>query len=83
MDVGEQAPHGKGESTVVDTTVRNVQRIKPSRIAFANPAWETLVQNLAKAAKAGLGGGLPGRPRRASQPADLRLERTLLEAPRQ
>ena len=52
---GEQAPHGRGEATVVDTSVRDAQRIQSAQIAFGNPEWGPLVERLAQAAKKGLG----------------------------
>jgi hypothetical protein len=35
----EQAPYGKGTETLVDTRVRRVWRLPPSRFALTNPAW--------------------------------------------
>jgi predicted 2-oxoglutarate/Fe(II)-dependent dioxygenase YbiX len=35
----EQAPYGKGTQTLVDTRVRRVWRLAPSRFALTNPAW--------------------------------------------
>ena len=34
-----QAPYGKGTETLVDTRVRRVWRLAPSRFALTNPAW--------------------------------------------
>eukprot|EP00959_Pyramimonas_sp_CCMP1952_P403982 8465079-Pyramimonas_sp.AAC.1 len=53
--MGEQAPHGRGEATVVDKSVRNAQRICPPHLAFDNPAWAQLVNKLAQGAKKELG----------------------------
>src|SRR5262245_25023064 len=36
----QQAPYGKGEETVVDTTVRRVWRLKPEHFALTNPDWD-------------------------------------------
>src|SRR3954447_26496841 len=35
----EQAPYGKGEQTLVDTSVRRVWRLKPEHFALTNPDW--------------------------------------------
>ncbi|MGH7418466.1 MAG: 2OG-Fe(II) oxygenase, partial [Candidatus Rokuibacteriota bacterium] len=35
----EQAPYGKGAQTLVDTRVRRVWRLAPSRFALTNPGW--------------------------------------------
>jgi hypothetical protein len=40
----EQAPYGKGEKTVVDTSVRKVWRLKPERFALTNPDWKQFLQ---------------------------------------
>src|SRR4051812_23580739 len=34
-----QAPYGKGEKTLVDTSVRRVWRMEPDRFALTNPDW--------------------------------------------
>ena len=39
----ERAPYGKGEQTLVDTSVRRVWRLAPGRFALTNPAWERLI----------------------------------------
>src|SRR5262249_46781845 len=36
----EQAPDGKGEETIVDTSVRKVWRLKPEHFSLTNPDWE-------------------------------------------
>lgn len=41
-----QAPFGKGEDTVVDTKVRDTWEIDPSCIKFANPKWETFIDQI-------------------------------------
>ncbi|MBI1830050.1 MAG: 2OG-Fe(II) oxygenase [Planctomycetes bacterium] len=35
-----QAPYGKGTETIVDTTVRNVWHLAPTRFSLTNPAWK-------------------------------------------
>ncbi|KAF6756353.1 hypothetical protein DFP72DRAFT_1066708 [Ephemerocybe angulata] len=40
-----QAPYGKGELTVVDTTVRDTWAIEPSSIVFENAEWAKYIAN--------------------------------------
>jgi hypothetical protein len=40
----EQAPYGKGEETVVDTSVRRVWRLTPDRFTLTNPDWQPFLQ---------------------------------------
>src|SRR4051812_30197105 len=35
-----RAPHGKGEKTVVDPSVRRVWKMEPGRFSLTNPDWE-------------------------------------------
>jgi hypothetical protein len=39
----EQAPYGRGEKTLVDTSVRRVWRLGPDRFALKNPDWERFI----------------------------------------
>jgi hypothetical protein len=40
----EQAPYGKGEETIVDTTVRRVWQLKPERFSLTNPEWDQFLR---------------------------------------
>src|SRR5712671_2761582 len=40
----EQAPYGKGDETLVDTSVRRVWQLKPGRFALTNPDWEQFLR---------------------------------------
>jgi len=40
----EQAPYGKGEATIVDTSVRRVWRMKPANFQLTNPDWPAFLQ---------------------------------------
>ena len=40
----EQAPYGKGEQTLVDTSVRRVWRLRPSQFTLRNPEWQRFLQ---------------------------------------
>ncbi|KAJ2934373.1 hypothetical protein H1R20_g2697, partial [Candolleomyces eurysporus] len=42
-----QAPFGKGEQTLVDTSVRDTWEIEPNRVFFQNPHWKAFVDKLA------------------------------------
>ena len=51
----EQAPHGKGERTMVDTNVRRVWRLKPSRFALTNQDWKVFLQTTVKTVQEAMG----------------------------
>jgi hypothetical protein len=53
--VCEQAPHGQGEKTVVDTSVRCVWRLKPDRFSLTNPAWSGLLDQIVTRVQGELG----------------------------
>lgn len=38
--VARQAPFGKGESTIIDTSVRNTWQIDAENVSFAHPSWQ-------------------------------------------
>src|SRR5437773_8892868 len=40
----DQAPYGKGEETLVDTSVRRVWRLTPEHFSLTNPDWAPVVQ---------------------------------------
>lgn len=42
----QQAPYGKGEQTLIDTSVRRVWQLKPDRFALTNPDWGPLVRQI-------------------------------------
>ena len=51
----EQAPYGKGEETLIDTSVRRVWRLTPDRFTLTNPDWETFLQKVVKKVQKELG----------------------------
>jgi hypothetical protein len=51
----EQAPYGKGEETLVDTSVRNVWRMKPEHFTLTNPDWEKFLRQTVKRVQEELG----------------------------
>lgn len=51
----EQAPYGKGEETLVDTTVRRVWRLTPDRFTLTNPDWQAFLGETVRAVQEELG----------------------------
>jgi hypothetical protein len=51
----EQAPYGKGEVTLVDTSVRRVWHVKPDRFKLTNPEWEPFLRQIVFDVQDGLG----------------------------
>ena len=50
-----QAPYGKGEQTLVDTSVRRVWELTPDRFSLTNPDWETFLKQTVARVQAELG----------------------------
>lgn len=40
----EQAPYGRGEETILDTSVRNTWQLAPEFVKLQNPAWEVALK---------------------------------------
>ena len=53
----ERAPYGKGEQTIVDTSVRNVWQIAPSQVEIRGKSWSANFESILCKVKAGLGCG--------------------------
>ncbi|HEY6341199.1 MAG TPA: 2OG-Fe(II) oxygenase [Bryobacteraceae bacterium] len=51
----ERAPYGKGENTIVDTSVRNVWQIAPSQVEISGKSWGANFENILSTVKAALG----------------------------
>jgi hypothetical protein len=51
----EQAPYGKGEETLVDTSVRRVWRLTPDRFSLTNPDWEPFLRQTIRKVQEELG----------------------------
>lgn len=49
--VADQAPYGRGTETIVDTDVRRVWHIEPSRFALRNPGWEAQIEEIVSAVR--------------------------------
>ena len=52
-----RAPYGRGQETIVDTSVRNVWQIGAEKIKIEGKSWEANFENILAKAKAGLGCG--------------------------
>ncbi|TVY13045.1 hypothetical protein LARI1_G009289 [Lachnellula arida] len=50
-----QAPFGKGEETLVDTTVRKTWEVSPGQFELKNPTWQPFVKTIVAKVSAGLG----------------------------
>lgn len=50
-----QAPFGKGERTIVDTTIRDTWELEPSKFTIKNPSWENFIAKMVCEACKGLG----------------------------
>lgn len=53
--VAEQAPYGRGEETIVDTSVRQVWQLDPAQFRLGNPAWDDFVGRIVGEVKEALG----------------------------
>ncbi|KAH7117235.1 hypothetical protein B0J13DRAFT_203422 [Dactylonectria estremocensis] len=53
--VCRQAPFGRGDETLVDTTVRNTWELDPSQFRLANPQWASFLESILKDTAKGLG----------------------------
>jgi hypothetical protein len=51
----ERAPYGRGEETIVDTSVRNVWQIAPEKVKIGGKSWAANFENIVSKVKAGLG----------------------------
>ena len=50
-----QAPYGKGEKTLVDTSVRRVWRMEPDHFSLKNPEWQRFIEATVKKVQEELG----------------------------
>ena len=55
ITVCSQAPYGRGEETIVDTSVRNTWQLDPAYFTIMNPEWNTGIKNLTDVVKRELG----------------------------
>jgi len=50
-----QAPFGKGDETLVDTSVRKTWEVSPGYFELKNPAWQPFIKTVVAKVSAGLG----------------------------
>ena len=55
IELASRAPFGRGELTIVDTSVRCTWQLSPSQFTIDNPDWEESMQTLLARVKADLG----------------------------
>jgi len=55
IQVASRVPFGKGEQTIVDTSVRCTWQLSPSQFTIGNSDWEESMQTLLAIVKADLG----------------------------
>ena len=55
IESSTQAPFGRGEETIVDTSVRCTWQLNPSQFVINNPEWEKKLEILLERVKADLG----------------------------
>jgi hypothetical protein len=56
-----EAPFGKGEQTIIDTSVRKTWELSPDDFELRNPAWMSFIRSTVTAVGVGLGIGACGR----------------------
>ena len=55
MRRAERAPYGKGEDTIVDTSVRKVWQIAPGKVKISGKSWSAIIEAILSKVKAGRG----------------------------
>ncbi len=50
-----QAPYGRDEETIIDTSVRNTWQLDPTKFSITNPEWDSRLKDLAAVVKTELG----------------------------
>src|SRR5262245_23327833 len=51
----ERAPYGRGEETILDTSVRKVWQLPPAKVHLGGKSWATSFQSIMDQVAAGLG----------------------------
>src|SRR5215813_5281587 len=51
----ERAPYGRGEETILDTSVRKVWQLPPAKVHLGGKSWATSFQNIVDQVAVGLG----------------------------
>lgn len=52
----QRVPYGRGEETIVDTSIRDVWQIAPGKVQIGGKSWAVNFENILSKVKAGLGG---------------------------
>ena len=55
IELASRAPFGRGEQTIVDTSVRCTWQLNPAQFSITNPQWEKKLQLLLSTVKTELG----------------------------
>ncbi len=55
IELADQAPYGKGEQTLVDTSVRNCWEIAPEKFSLGGKGWNATLQEILGLAAQGMG----------------------------
>jgi hypothetical protein len=55
IKAAHQAPFGKGQETIVDTSVRNTWELNPEQFALRNPLWQQYLDGIVATAAESLG----------------------------
>ena len=55
IELASRAPFGRGEQTIVDTSVRSTWQLDPTQFCITNPQWEERLQLLLSRVKTELG----------------------------
>ena len=55
IELASRAPFGRGEQTIVDTSVRSTWQLNPTQFSITNPQWEKKLQLLLPRVKTELG----------------------------
>ena len=55
IELASKAPFGRGEQTIVDTSVRSTWQLNPTQFSITNPEWEESLEELLDEVTAELG----------------------------
>lgn len=61
ISASHEAPFGKGEETIVDTSVRKTWEISLGEFELRNPAWQPFIESIVAKVSAGLGVDAAGK----------------------
>jgi hypothetical protein len=61
VSASHEAPFGKGEETIVDTSVRKTWEVSPGEFELKNPAWQPYIESIVAKVSTGLGVDTAGK----------------------